>query len=65
MKQIFFLILLSVMLVSGCTFNKAIRGGAAVDSYAISEINLLFGDANNAIKLSEKIHAFLGAYLPE
>jgi uncharacterized protein len=40
MKQICFLIFFSVMLVPGCTFNKAIRGGDVVDSYAISKVNL-------------------------
>ncbi len=40
MKRIYFLIFFSIVLVSGCSSNKAIRGGEVVDSYNISEINL-------------------------
>lgn len=34
------LLLLFIVLVPGCTCNKAIRGGTVVDSYAVSEIDL-------------------------
>ncbi len=40
MKKIYFLLLFSIVLVPGCTSNKAIRGGEVVEGYNISEINL-------------------------
>ncbi len=40
MKGIYFRLFCIIFLISGCTSNKAIRGGEVVDSYNISEINL-------------------------
>lgn len=40
MKQMCFPILFLVIILPGCTFNKAIRGGDVVDSYPMSNIDL-------------------------
>jgi pimeloyl-ACP methyl ester carboxylesterase len=40
MKKKYFPLFCIIFLISGCTSNKAIRGGEVVDSYNISEINL-------------------------
>lgn len=40
MKTTYFLLSFSIILVTSCTSNKAIRGGEVVERYAIAEINL-------------------------
>lgn len=40
MKKIYLTLFFIIFLISGCTSNKAIRGGGVVESYNISEIDL-------------------------